>query len=265
MYYQKFKRDAKVSRCNLCLEEKLLSWDHVPPKGGIDLSVVEQETVLQNLTVPEENKKYSLSQNGVKYRTVCKECNEILGSDFDVELNNFALCVKDFLSLVTVLPDVKLFKIKPNKIIKSIFGHLLVAKVGLENTKVDKGLRAYYFDKIQKTENKFRIFYWFYPYQNFVVIRDICMTAIRGKLGDYGIFSILKYYPIAYLVTDLENYSNLNEFTEYASENIEDEKDVLIHFNRIKYPDWPERVDQNNIVFGGQSVSSSVVASPRKF
>ena len=34
LYLTKFKRE-KVSQCNICKRVKPLSWDHVPPKGGI--------------------------------------------------------------------------------------------------------------------------------------------------------------------------------------------------------------------------------------
>src|SRR6056297_3557589 len=89
LYITKCKRE-KVSQCNICKKVKALSWDHVPPKGGISLTSVEQETVFQRLTINGEKRKYTISQNGVKFRTICKECNEKIGSKYDPVLNDFA-------------------------------------------------------------------------------------------------------------------------------------------------------------------------------
>lgn len=82
MYYAKSKRE-KVSICNLCRETKDMSWDHVPPKGGVTLSAVKMETVFSLMAGDSEQAKFRESQNGMKYRTICSDCNSYLGSEFD--------------------------------------------------------------------------------------------------------------------------------------------------------------------------------------
>jgi len=77
-YYAKMKRD-KNHFCNICKSKTLLTWDHVPPQGGIDITPVEQETILERLTASKDDRQYLISQNGVKYRTICKDCNDRLG------------------------------------------------------------------------------------------------------------------------------------------------------------------------------------------
>ncbi|HQI37860.1 MAG TPA: hypothetical protein PLH80_04805 [Spirochaetota bacterium] len=264
MYYKKFKREENPSTCNICLKIEKLSWDHVPPKGGINLFDIKHETILEKLTVAEQDKKYSYSQNGVKYRTICENCNNNLGRNYDIELNRFSLDVKNIIEKQLKLPSTKYFKVKPNKIIKSIYGHLLASKIDIENTKIDESLRAYFFDKKGDVKVNLKLFYWLYPFANIVIIRDISMPAIRGATNEFGLFSILKYYPIAFLLTNLDNYYNLDELTKYASDNIEDEIDIPINLQLIKNYDWPESVNNGNMIIGGQSIKSSVFATPRK-
>ena len=45
LVYRKFKR-RRIGPCNICGVVGPLSWDHVPPKGGIELEPVEIDRVI---------------------------------------------------------------------------------------------------------------------------------------------------------------------------------------------------------------------------
>ena len=263
LYFTKFKRE-KVSQCNICKRIKPLSWDHVPPRGGIHLSSVEQETVFQHMTMPKDNRKYSISQNGVKYRTICKECNEIIGRKYDPVLNDFAYNVGKILKTKLTLPSIIYYKTKPNLLIRAILAHLLAAKADIDKVTVDEQVRNFIFDEDASIPEEIKIFYWVHPYINTVIIRDIVMLAIRGKFGGkVGFFSILKYFPIAYLVTNLKDYEGLSELTFYRNSKPKDIIDIPINLKDIRGPEWPEIVDAGNMVMGGRSIHSSVSAIPK--
>ena len=90
------------------------------------------------------------------------------------------------------------------------------------------------------------------------------MPAIRGKFGGKaGFFSILKYFPIAYLVTNLKEYEGLNEVTLYRDAKPQDIIDIPINLKDIRSPEWPEIVDDGNMMMGGKSIQSSVSAIPK--
>jgi len=263
LYSTKFKRE-KVSQCNICKKIKSLSWDHVPPKGGIYLSSIEQETVFQHMTMPKDNRKYSISQNGVKYRTICKECNEIIGRKYDPVLNDFAYNVGKFLKTKLTLPSIIYYKTKPNLLIRAILAHLLAAKVDIDKVTTDEQIRNFIFDENSTIPDDINIFYWVHPYINIVIIRDIAMLAVRGKFGGKaGVFSILKYFPIAYLVCNLKEYEGLKELTFYRNSKPQDMINISINLKDIRGPEWPEIVDDGNMMAGGQSIQSSVSAIPK--
>jgi len=261
MFYKKYKRKDKISICNICLKKKSLTWDHVPPKGGINLSRIKQENILQKITNLKNTPQYSYSQNGVKYRTICKKCNEDLGHYYDNELNNFSISIRRIFETQIILPSTMQFKVKPNKIIKSVCGHFLAAKLDIENSKIDESLRSKYFNN-ENSPLDLKLFYWLYPYKEFTVMRDVFMPSIRGRFKNVNSFSILKYYPIAFLLTELKEYSNLDELTKYKSDNIDEEVSIPIDLKKIKSPSWPERVDGNNFLLGGLSLLSSIHAIP---
>jgi len=263
LYFTKFKR-GKVSLCNICKKRKHLSWDHIPPKGGIHLSAVEQETVFSHMTLSKNNRKYSISQNGVKYRTICKECNEKIGRMFDPVLNGFARDIGNILKSKLILPSVIYCKTKPNLLMRAILAHFLAAKADIDKVKTDEQIRNFIFNENANITDEINVFYWVYPYANTVIIRDIAMPAVRGKLiGKCGFFNIFKYFPIAYLVCDLKEYESLNELTLYRNSNPQDIIDIPINLKDVRGPEWPESVADGNIIMVGQSMKSSVFAIPK--
>ncbi len=261
-HYVKVKR-GKKDICNICKSKALLTWDHVPPQGGIDLTPVEQVTILQRLTASEDYQEHVISQNGVKFRTICKNCNEKLGWQYDFVLNDFARGVGTFLHTTLHLPEIVQYETKPNRLIRAICGHLLSAKREFENTKTDQILRNFIFDETAGFPNGLKILYWVYPYPYVVIIRDVVMPAVRRNFERLGFFSILKYFPIGYILCDLDGYEGLNDLSFYFTSNPEELVSIPIPLNQVRHLEWPEIVDDGNFVAGGQSVKSSIFAKPR--
>jgi len=261
--YQKNKK-SKVSLCNICLEEASLSWDHVPPKGGIKLTAVEQEPLLQYLRGSNDERKYKISQNGVKYRTLCSKCNAKLGSYYDISLNQFTLEIGKLLKSKIILPNKVDITTKPSHLVRSICGHLLAAKIKTEYTTIDVALRDFVFNESKQVPDNLKVFYWLYPYSSTINIRDVAMLKVRGDFSGVGMFSLLKYFPIAFLITDCDKYEGLRELTSYCYGNVDDEVQIPIDLRApLKEYNWPEIVDEGNILLGGQSLHSGVFALPK--
>ena len=75
-------------RCNICGEEKKLTSDHVPPKGVNRFTRMELHSVSGALNALEgKKKKFRQFQNGVKFRSLCRDCNGgLLGKKYDPAL-----------------------------------------------------------------------------------------------------------------------------------------------------------------------------------
>lgn len=264
MHYAKVKRE-KTSICNLCREVKPLSWDHVPPKGGIELSKVEMETVFSLMAGDKEKPKLRESQNGVKFRTICKECNELLGQKYDPILNDFAISVGKYLKTSLRLPNVINHPVKPQRLLKSLLGHLVAAKVDIENTAFDVAARNYVLNETAKLPKDINVFYWIYPYNCSVSIRDFAMFTPRGTFNEPAVFQTLKYYPVAYLLTDKSEYANLNSLSQFRDCELDDEVDIPVNLTRIQDPYWPEAPsdEDNNVFFGGESAMNAIHARRR--
>ncbi|MGD1046919.1 MAG: hypothetical protein ABR936_16565 [Bacteroidota bacterium] len=263
LIYTETKR-SQIGPCNICGKKSILGWDHVPPQGAIELSSVEIKSILQNVAPDKSNEKFIISQNGLKYRTLCKECNNMLGREFDPILNEFSKGVGAFLKTSISLPPIVHFKTKPNAIIRAILGHLLAAKAHFDHAVIDECIRSFIFDMSASLPRSINVFFWVYPYRNIVVLRNILMPAVRGRFKEFANFDILKYFPIAYLVADKSQYEGLNEFSAFRNEKTFQEVDVPINLKSVRDPDWPEKIEDGNFLIGGQSLTSSVIARPRK-
>jgi hypothetical protein len=260
MHYVKHKRE-RFGKCNICLKEANLTWDHVPPKSGIELSAVEMQTVLQRFTT--NNNKFLISQNGVKYRTICKSCNEFLGGTYDKVMNEFSRTLSKYLNSTLILPKIISIKTKPNLLVKGIIAHLISAKAEIDEVTFDKIFRKFILNKNASIPEDLHIYYWVYPYNNIIVIRDFMMPSIRGKFKELSFFHLLKFFPIAYLVSDSNAYENLPDLMKYCNNDCDFETDIQINLERVESYNWPEIVEDGNIFFSGKSIESSVIAKPK--
>ena len=261
MPYNKVRRN-KIDQCNLCLKTRNLSWDHVPPKGGISLSAVEIKNIFETLAGRKDT-NYDISQNGVKYRTLCSVCNSRLGSEHDTTLNKLNLTVGSFLKSTLILPKVTHIKTKPIRLIKSVLGHLIAAKIDIHKARLDDQVRQLIFSDTAIIPTDINIFYWVYPYDNTIIMRDFATLAKSGDNKSFAICNVLKYFPVAFLVTNSSDFRGLECLTKYRTLNIDDEVDIRVVLNRVADYDWPEKVDDNNLIFLSGSTQKGIIANRR--
>lgn len=263
MKYSKIRREQS-GRCNLCRNEGRLSWDHVPPKGGIDLTAVEIRNVLETLTNKPGEGRYRISQNGIKYRTICKACNEWLGQEYDPVLNQFARDVAKFLRSNLELPNIAKIRTTPHRLIRGLLGHLLAAKAEYDEVVLDETVRDFIFNPDAKVPENISIFYWIYPFPIQVVLRDVAMPAVRGDYSEFIFCHLLKYFPVAYLVGNKPQYERLFSLNRYRHAAPDDEFEIEVSLQEIKNQTWPEAPEEGNFLFGGASMESSAFGTPKK-
>lgn len=262
MPYNKIKK-SRIDICNICLLKKPLSWDHVPPKGGITLSSVEIKNIFDSLG-GRIDPQFDISQNGVKYRTICSDCNSKIGSEFDPILNKLNSTISLFLKSTLVLPKVTYLKTKPIRLIKSILGHLVAAKVNIDDVVLDKQIRNFIFNDEATIPPEINIFYWIYPYDNIIIMRDFATLSKPGDKSSFSFCHLLKYFPVAFMVTTSSEFRNLESLTKYRDLSIDEEVEIKVNLNLIKEWNWPEKVDKNNMIFLSETTQKGIIAKPRK-
>lgn len=268
MNYSKEKRE-RIDKCNICLQTKQLTWDHVPPQGCLNSHNIEIFSFFEKLAGRGEERKISFSQNGLKYRTICGECNSFLGSKYDDELNKLVKTLLQFVNSKLIIPPTIRLRVKPLPIIKSVVGHILAAKKQLDDVKYDNVFRQFVLDENVKVPDKLHLFYWIYPYENTIVMRDFIMPAERqGDFNKIAFSQLLKFFPLAFLLTEVDTYQGLPSLTTLTTLSkaltMETEVDIPIYFNRTHPPFWPEMVDDNNIMLTSRETSNAVFVKNKK-
>lgn len=257
IHYVKNKRE-KISKCNICGNNTNLTWDHVPPKGAIFHDNVEMISIA-NAFNPLDKPPKVFSQNGMKFRTICNTCNNLIGSKFDVEFNTFIQELFKLVYLNFSKTEFVSMVINPEKIVKAVCGHLLAAKADLEDTISDEKMRDFVLGRM--THLDMNVYIWFYPYLENQVIRDILIG--RFTINKTALISMLKCYPIAFIVTESDmfdsDFQKLNFDTNSSNSTFEFKLDI----SRVYSKEYPLIVDDKTIIMGGQSIQSACISRPK--
>lgn len=248
-------RGAKVGHCNICGDYGKLTDDHTHPKGCIRVGQVTIQHIVERLSTDKPNYKGRRLQNGVKYKTLCSRCNTgKLGANYDIAFNSFVNTVGTFLRSSLALPKTLTVRESPQKIMRSILGHMAAQGVDIyEKGAITEPLRDYFLDDTLPLPSHFNIYYWVFPYQGQVLVRDCAFVDLRVKTP-VAIW-LAKFFPIAFMVTIDEptGYSfslpNLALWREYKI-NDTVEIAVPLHSNIHQY--WPEAPTETSMVLYGQ-------------
>jgi len=253
----------KVGTCNICGEHGPLTEDHVPPKGCVRISQVEMKHITHKLSVDTKPARGRLSQNGVKYRTLCPRCNNsLLGARYDPGLRDFVNQVANCLRSPLHLPESTTLAGEPQKIMRAVLGHLSAQGVDryLKGPNTE-AFRDYFLDETLPFPDGLRIYYWVYPFQPQVLVRDCAYLDTAN--GQPVALWLMKFFPLAFLVTwqdQLPNRFDLCNFDPWRHSGIDDRADLPIRLRPIVHPNWPEAPTDNAVLLYGQE---AMVASPR--
>lgn len=89
------KRKKKKGVCRICKEEKLLSFEHIPPKSAFNknnrFQVFDSTDYYQNFEkYKKERPKSKIYQGGLGDYSLCEKCNSFLGAKYVKEYQKFA-------------------------------------------------------------------------------------------------------------------------------------------------------------------------------
>lgn len=238
-----------------------LSWDHVPPKGGIDLSSIEIRNYINGAKFL--TKERDISQDGLKFRTICRCCNSYLGTRYDDSFNKLMIDVKRIVTTSLLLPPIITIKTNPTKIIKSVLGHILASKTSNCKTIIDNITRDYLFNDDAILSDDIKVYYWFYPYDCTIIRNDV--FQFYPMLQQNIHYSLLKCFPLGFAVAHQSELNhNFYNLTSYNANDINKEVEIPL---RIVNPfdwDYPERLSKNEIQLVSDDSNALIVTKKIK-
>ena len=260
-------KGPKNGICNICGEDGKLTEDHTPPKGSIRIRQVELLSILNHLHADMPSKNGRILQNGMKYRTLCHKCNnDYLGAKYDPAFNEFVNTVGDYLKSNIHLPKSIRTEIKPQKIMKSLIGHLAAQGVNRYKKGPDTELiRDYIVNPSYTLPENIRIYYWLFPYKNHVMARDCAFLDLR--VGKPCVIWFLKFFPISFLVTfnqPAELQLNVSELSKWREFSIDEKAIEHVQLTNLPHQFWPEAPTDHSIITYGQEAVVSYKYKSKK-
>lgn len=249
-------RGPKEGRCNICGEFGQLTEDHTPPKGSVRVTQMEVNHLTSVLGADRPGPKPRISQNGVKFRTLCKRCNNsALGLNCDLAFNDFTQGIKSYLTSSIKLPSVMYVSGKPGKIARAVFGHLSAVGVDRfhEGDRSDE-MMEWFLDESLPMPSRLRIKYWVYPYKTQILIRDSAIRDLRAQ--DAAVFWLMKFFPVAFLVLwdspSGYEYPQFADLARWGNADPEAEIELPIYLNSVPHERWPEAPEDHSFLLYGE-------------
>ncbi|MBD2576384.1 hypothetical protein [Oscillatoria sp. FACHB-1406] len=258
---EKFYKKDNI--CNICQKESLLSIDHVPPQCCPPAKSRVTSKLLYQF-IGDTSFRPRQDQNGITYKTICANCNNLLGSKYDKALGDFSKTIESFVESHLILPDSFEVEFHPNAVMRSVLGHILAAKTETDNIVLDEIIRPSIINPSTPIHEDIHVFYWVNPYEKTIILRDYCRLAVPGKFDKVGFFNLIKFYPVAFLVTyKLHHYKGLPSLHDFNSLSIHDKIQVKIDRNSTRKESFPERISDRDVLLHGRSADDSVYSLPK--
>lgn len=254
-------RGSEKGECNICGDFGKLTEDHTPPKGCYKPGAVELLSIVHHLQAELPKKKGRISQNGVKYKTLCSRCNnQILGIECDPELIYFVNGISSILRSPLSLPKIITCEAKPQKIMKSVIGHLCAQGVNrYKKGQITEPIKKYFLEQEESLPENINIYCWPFPYARQIMSRDSVLRDLRAS--DPVSFWLLKFFPAAFLVTfdEPEGYKFPGlKFSNWRSAKYEETVRLPFAFSPVPHQYWPEAPDQHSFVMYGNEAIVSI-------
>lgn len=244
-----------VGECNICGNIEKLTEDHSPPKSCVRPKAVQVRHIIGLLADQEIQEKGRISQNGLKFRTLCHHCNnELLGLRYDPALAEFTNRVSIVLSSSLRLPAVINVLGRPQLIMRAIFGHLAAQGVEryLKGPETEE-LRDAFLDPSIPLPDNIRFYYWPFPHHGCVIIRDAAYLDI--PTGNVAVIWLMKFFPISFMVAWEENETPMFQLPNLSDSRVSEpdqEIELPLQITDIPHRYWPEAPSETSVVTYGQ-------------
>ena len=255
-------RGNSVGRCNICGHLGRLTDDHVPPKGGPRVSTKRMHQLFRVLGDGIQPTGGRQAQGGVNFRTLCTKCNSSrLGAQYDPALIQLTIAVDQFISSLKVgliVPSFTFVETKPQRVLRAVIGHTLAGSLDrVSDGDWDKELVEYFLKPDLSFPASARIYYWVYPYDQQIIIRDASYLSLLKSTQQLNptLIMCLKFYPLAFLIADNRNLNyqfNLPCLSEHGGVSLDANIYLPIHLKQLPRETWPEAPSPEHlIVYGG--------------
>lgn len=187
-------------------------------------------------------------RSGLKFRTLCKSCNNGLGGREDKAIADFFARVRNIAESPLILSELIRVPAKPNLIYRGLLAHLVSANDNGVPSAFDLEARNIFFGKQSMRTGSWSLFYWIYTGPDVFVMRNAYYTLWHPKVEVIPI-QIIKIYPLAFMFIQRARFGGFPNVLSFTRNRDEEEFSLPI-FTRIRnrMTKWPIVVSPKNLI-----------------
>jgi hypothetical protein len=240
--------------CALCGHYEKLTDDHVPPEGVGNFDRWRGLSYMTRISGNDEEIASRRFPSGIRFKTLCANCNSRLGGREDKALVDFYNRVRKIVESPLLLSPLMRISAKPNLIIRSLFAHIAAANDSGRPSFFDDEARQIFLNKKSLRFSSWNLFYWIFLGKDLFLARSLFHTVWSPILEVHEMF-ILKMYPLAFLFTTMPIFFGAANLMKFVQLRDEEETEIpLLLFLSEDHPVWPAYTSNTNaIMFGGNA------------
>ena len=237
--------------CALCRHYSKLTENHVPPESTGNADRWLAQSYLTTVTGDSDLIFGRRFNGGIRFRTLCADCNNKLGGREDKALLAFNEQVTKLVESPFQLPPLMRIAAKPNLIIRGLLAHSVSANDTGVPSRFDEEARSIFFGKKAMRLSSWNVFYWIYMAKELFLARSLFLASWFPTLVVHEM-QILKIYPLAFLFTDAPHFYGLPNMMQFIRPRDEDEAELpLFLYRRENNPVFPAYAGSDKVVFAG--------------
>jgi hypothetical protein len=250
---------GKRGPCALCTNYSDLTENHVPPEGIGNSGRWIAGSYMTTVTANPDMYFGRHFRGGVRFRTLCSDCNNGLGGKEDKALIELYDRVRKLVESPIQFPGVVQIAARPNLIVRGLLAHIVSANDSGVPNRFDVEARELFFKKTSLRFSSWNLYYWVYLGETIFLMRSAYLTSWNPSV-ELSEMHILKIYPLAFVFARRPTFHGLPNMMRFVQSRDDEETDVpiLLH-RREKHPVWPAVVTPKEVIFLGGN-SSGVVA-----
>ena len=160
---------------------------------------------------------------GLRFRTICGECNSSLGGSEDKALIDFYGRVRKLLESPLHFPTpIIRVPAKPNLIIRGLMAHLASANPNGIPVPFDQEARDIFFERRELRRSSWNLFYWLYFGREIFVMRSAFLTRWNPTVELNQVF-LLKCPPLAFMFSRDARFHGVPNLLHFVQNRKEDE------------------------------------------
>jgi hypothetical protein len=234
--------------CALCGYYSKLTDDHIPPESVGNFDRWNARSYLAASAANQDLLFGRRFNGGVRFRTLCADCNNGLGGKEDKTIAAFFESVKKLVESPIILTSTIKVTTRPNELYKGLMAHLVAANDNGIPSAFDIEARELFFGRKALRWSTWSLFYWIFVGSELFLMRNAYHTTWHPTV-ELRPLILLKLYPLAFMFVQENWFLGVPNLRTYLQPRDDEEAEVPIELRlRDENPFWPAVVAPSNVI-----------------